>query len=279
MKFKAIINTHSGSVPDSAEDELRSVVEASGHTVEIHTVDGETLEDCCRNELASKCDGVIAWGGDGTLACVLNYCGKNDLPVLPLPGGTMNLLVKRIHGVFQSWKEVLERAIEAERQVVIPAIRCGDHQFYVGMLAGKLTQLTQTREHIRDGELTGAIKTLIENDTFNFETAMTLDHAGGSVSATAAGIFVPDAPERGMELITIDPESIADLLKIGLESLYADWDQVSGVQHALVNELHISMSGETSVPVTFDGELADATPPLTITLVREAVKVWVGKPE
>ena len=279
MKFAAIINTASGSVPNSAAADVQEILESEGHEAQVLEITGEELESCCQELAESDVDGIVAFGGDGTLACVLNTFGPKDIPVIILPGGTMNLLVKQVHGGDTNWKDILRDALASADHISLPAVEAAGRRFYVGMLVGKLTELTKTREHLREGAVDKAVAALATGEVFDFDTSLEIEVDGEALSATAAGVFVPDSNDGEMHVVTIDPNSIADLVKIGLESLYGNWDEANSIESRYVKQVSISSSEIDTIPLTYDGELDEADLPVTFELIRSAAKVWSARSE
>ncbi len=279
MKFAAIINTASGSVPNSAAADVQEILESEGHEAQVLEIAGEELESCCQELTESDVDGIVAFGGDGTLACVLNTFGPKDIPVIILPGGTMNLLVKQVHGGDTNWKDILRDALASAEHISLPAVEAAGRRFYVGMLVGKLTELTKTREHLREGAVDKAVAALATGEVFNFDTSLEIKVDGEALSVTAAGVFVPDSNDGEMHVVTIDPNSIADLVKIGLESFYGNWDEANSIESRYVKQVSISSSEIDAIPLTYDGELDEADLPVTFELIRSAAKVWSARSE
>lgn len=96
MSMNCIINLTAGSVPQDAEARLRSALAALGENADIFACSGKDIKSVAHDVL--DCDRLIVWGGDGTIAGILDRAGRDGPPVLPLPGGTMNLLHKAVHG-------------------------------------------------------------------------------------------------------------------------------------------------------------------------------------
>lgn len=279
MKFAAIINTASGSVPKSAAADVQEILESEGHEVKVSEISGEELETCCQELAASDVDIIVAFGGDGTLTCVLNTFGPIDIPVIILPGGTMNLLVKQVHGGDTNWKDILREALASDEYISLPAIEAAGRRFYVGMLIGKLTELTRTREHLREGAVDKAVAALATGDVFDFDTSLEIEVDGETLSATAAGVFAPDSNDGEIHVVTIDPNSIADLVKTGLESIYGNWEAANSIESRYVKQLSISSTEIAAIPLTYDGELDEADLPVTFELIRSAAKVRSARSE
>ncbi len=96
MKVLIINNLSSGYREGSIYDFMRSLVK-DGDEVCLRSTDGTTpiegmLED------AAKFDLVVASGGDGTIATVAHCLHGTDVPLLPYPAGTANLLSLNLLG-------------------------------------------------------------------------------------------------------------------------------------------------------------------------------------
>ena len=76
------------------------------------------------------------WSGDGTVACTFENAGPDGPPILPLPGGTMNLFHKQIHGGPCEWRECLERGL-SRLDVVCSMIGVGCVAFWSCLRNGK----------------------------------------------------------------------------------------------------------------------------------------------
>lgn len=94
MKVLVIHNIGSGHGAGAVYDFIRSYAE-DGDTITLRTFNGITpferlLED------AREYDFVVASGGDGTIAAVAYALRYSDIPILPFPSGTANLLAMNL---------------------------------------------------------------------------------------------------------------------------------------------------------------------------------------
>lgn len=98
---------------------------------------------------------LVIYTGDGTLNAALAELKGWGGAVLILPGGTMNLLSKRLHGDYQPADIVplVASGGARRRRVTTIAGDCGDA--YAGLLAGPGTHWSNVREAMRDGDLAG----------------------------------------------------------------------------------------------------------------------------
>ena len=94
VKVLVIHNIGSGHGAGAIYDFIRSYAE-DGDTITLRTFNGHTpfatlLED------ARDYDFVVASGGDGTIAAVTYELRYSDIPILPFPSGTANLLAMNL---------------------------------------------------------------------------------------------------------------------------------------------------------------------------------------
>ncbi len=102
---------------------------------------------------AAGLDLVVVFAGDGTANAVLDALAGWSGQVLVLPGGTMNLLYKRLFGQLDL-DDVLRRAARGELAARRPGIvssRLG--QAYAGLLAGPGTSWNDVREAMRSANV------------------------------------------------------------------------------------------------------------------------------
>ncbi|MEM5517072.1 diacylglycerol kinase family protein [Henriciella sp. AS95] len=255
----ALINPNSGSVPADAEAQLSELMAELGKDCDI-TVLGEsdfveTIDAC----IESEPDMIIVWSGDGTIACTFERVGSDGPPILPLPGGTMNLFHKQIHGGPCTWDECLRRALDGGRIIDVPAGCAGDRRFYVAAMVGALTDLAGPREAVREGKFLQAIEKLAGSDILDLRTNMTfkLTNEQNKVIdgfATATAMFVGEAGDDTLEYAYIDPDNPLELAASGIGALFSDWRDASGVQTLRAREVTIEEEKGYELRVTLDGE-------------------------
>lgn len=280
MKTIALINPASGSVSADGEAKIRTVLEELRHgQADVVTLD---LNDCRKqmHELAEqKPDILIVWGGDGTLRTALTELGHITPNLLLLPGGTMNLLTKSIHGD-KPWDQILRETIIAPRRHRIAAGEANGERFYCAMLAGAPAKLAEAREALRKGNLanvlteaTAALNTLqaihltarySNGYSFGDETLPTTSVIGAMVG--------PMSRSGGMEIAALtDPTAVAALSMIW-STLLSDWRNAPGVKIAPAETLEIRSEEGEAIPVIVDGEAIDVSDRLKVTYIGEAAE-------
>ena len=201
LKLYALINAESGSTPTNSEDALRSELHALGLSADIVPVGAGELNSAVHTAIESRPDALIIWGGDGSVACALSASGPSGPPVLALPGGTMNLVHKRLHGEDMDWKKILGSALHAPAPEPFSAGCVSEHLFFVAAMMGQVTALAESREAARHGQLLKAAQLAINSDALTLDRRLRLEsvHASGNQTfdAVAAAVVIGGAALTG----------------------------------------------------------------------------------
>ncbi len=259
MSIPVLINPRSGSVPVNAPDLVSALLADLGETCDIILLDGEDIISPIEECIAKSPDLVIVWSGDGTAACTLERLGPDGPPILPLPGGTMNLFHKQIHGGPCEWDECLRKGLTEGQMIDVPAGCAGDRRFYVAAMAGNLTDLTGPREAIREGHILEALEKLSGSDLLDLRSSMTFSAKGENGEtdkgfATAAAMFVGEQNERDFEFAYIDPDNPLELAAAGFGALFSDWREAAGVTVLRRSNVCLEHQKGLELRVTLDGE-------------------------
>lgn len=150
-----ILNAASGSNSPAALEELDACFE--GHRLDIERIVRFPDEEL-PTPFDLDCAGVsllAIYTGDGTLNAALGRLAGWGGAVLVLPGGTMNLLSKRLHGDFPPTEilAVVAGGGACRRRPLKITADCGDA--YAGLLAGPGTTWGTVREAMRERDLAG----------------------------------------------------------------------------------------------------------------------------
>ena len=150
-------NAKSGSHRAETIARIEQALGEAGHDVAIVCAfpDDDLPTSAALDE--ARIDTVLVFGGDGTInAAVAHWCGWGG-QVLPLPGGTMNLLPVRLHGELDAL-EVVERFVRGELSPVRPQlIGCEGGRALAGLLVGPGTRWVVVREAMRDIDVLGVL--------------------------------------------------------------------------------------------------------------------------
>lgn len=280
MRFTAIINPSAGSVPEGAAGMLEDALGNYGHTLtEVRTELPATRDDF-GPLISGRTEAILTWGGDGTIAAVLGGLGGAPVPVLALPGGTMNLLPKKLHGDRAEWRAVLDHVLRAPEQRWIPAGVAGDKRFYVAALFGRLTHLGGSREAIRSGNLLEAINILAREEALALDAELEISAPSVQphrVTAMAAAVMPVSGTDPGFEVAALAPENGIDLAAAALEAMLTGWRNGADFLATGLQSISLCRDADEAVSATIDGEPCDLPCPVDIDyLARGALMLVSG---
>src|SRR5688572_27924587 len=157
QRVGALLNTESGSCDLAAEQALTDCLRAAGVQPErVWCGGGADVEKSLSEAMSEQLDVLIVLGGDGTIRAAAQRVGPDGPLLVPLPGGTMNMLPKTLYGQ-RSWNDALRDTLASP---VLQAVHGGEvcgHRFFVAAIFGEPTRFAEAREALREGDLQGAI--------------------------------------------------------------------------------------------------------------------------
>lgn len=176
-----VTNAASGSNSDGAVQDIAASLESIGCApVRIICFPDEDLptgEDLTRAGVRT----LAVFTGDGTINAAATSATGWDGAILVLPGGTMNLLSKALHGDVPPETITGHLAAGSFRRIGQPAVRTSQGTALVEVLAGPGAMWADVREGVRDLDL-GAIA-----ETFSKALRETREGPGVKVADPAAG--------------------------------------------------------------------------------------------
>ncbi len=280
MKTIALFNPASGSVPADAGQRLSAALEAAGvrgaELIETDHSDPAQLKRLAE----SQPDLFIVWGGDGTLRFALETVGKVTPNLLLLPGGTMNLLPRAIHGE-KTWDAVIRDVMEAPKRRMLEAGQVNDEFFYCAMLAGAPAHMAEARESLRRGELVkAAAEARVALDTINtlqLEARYGDGYSFGDgrlpTTSIIGAVVGPLTKEgKGMEVGALAQPTAGGALNVVWSSFFADWRNAPGVTIVPATSLVIENDDGGDIPLIADGEHIEVGSRVRVTFVEEAAQ-------
>jgi diacylglycerol kinase family enzyme len=97
LKVGAIINTSSGGCDAESEAEMLSIVKRAAVTnCKTWCGEADQIERAFADATTQKLELLIVLGGDGTIRTAAEACAGTSTYLLPLPGGTLNMLPRAL---------------------------------------------------------------------------------------------------------------------------------------------------------------------------------------
>jgi diacylglycerol kinase family enzyme len=252
-----ITNPSSGSTGEVAPDELAAALEARGLRVVGRTVlFGDAMPDPDVLDEAGA-EAVLVFAGDGTINAVASALdGWNGCCVV-LPGGTMNMLARTLHGPLD-WASVVDSLSTSARTVSLPYVEAYGHRAFVAVIAGPVAAWAVPREAVRAGRVSRLRRALRLAWGRTFSEGVWL--VGEGRLRHRAVVLIPEA--ESLEVATIDARSMGQLLRLGWRWLMDDWRRGPGVR--TLRRPYVTLWSRRRVTALFDGEPVILPSPATI---------------
>lgn len=296
MRFAAVLNQDGGMLRtidiQAFSDQLRQILEAAGHSVEIEIVAGRDIATALERAIAKRnVDVILAAGGDGTISTAASLLMNKEKALAILPAGTMNLFARGL-GIPQTLEAALKSFADGEVIAVDMASANGQpfvHQFSIGMHA----KMVQLREKMDFGSRLGKMQASVRAAwaTIKNPPALKVSLTIGKVEivtrTTGIGIsnnlfgegHLPyaDNPAGGVLGIYV---SVArrrhDLAKLLLDTLRGRWRQSAHIEVHQAGKAVLKIHSPTrKFSAVLDGELIRLERETTIEIHPGALNVLV----
>lgn len=294
MKVLIVHNLLSGYGDGAIYDFIRTYLE-DGDEVSIRAFGGNsTFEELLHD--APNFDFVIACGGDGTISAICYALRNTDIPILPFPAGTANLLALNIfspnepHALCKLVDEGLTLNFD------IGEIETADKTFGFTLMAGCGYDQTIMHGAKKHKHLLG--------DMAYFEAAFTnpkpqVSHFtitidGTTVECDGIGVVVANfskiqfdlmvsdknLPRDGMlDVVILKTKNAFELLPVFMAKVVdhsgALANKMNGLELYRGKEIHID--ADPAMLVQFDGEPTEISTPLTLRCLPQATRFIVSE--
>ena len=208
-------------------------------------------------------DTVVLFAGDGTINAAACALAEWDGGILILPGGTMNMLAKVLHGDADP-AAILEAAHEQARRVALPYVEAGKHRALVGLIVGPAASWYRAREHVRErslGKLWPAIRAAWRR---TFGRGVRLTGAPGFPPRVQGAYIRPQ--DDHLLVAAVDARDVSAIADLGWNWVTGDWVAAHAVTEIRADELRIAE--RRPVLALFDGEPQSLDPGTRISVGR-----------
>jgi diacylglycerol kinase family enzyme len=280
LKVGVIINTSSGGCDLESEQKILSILTGAG-IVEPKVWCGEAkeMERFFAEAAGQKLEVLIVLGGDGTIRTAAEACAEKGPYLIPLPGGTMNMLPRALYGNV-SWEEALKKTLTAPSTKVLSGGRVANKRFFIAAIVGAPALWTQPRESMREGNIADAIKKGSVAFRRMFETKVQYLISGGAKGETEAvalicpliSIEMSDS-EQALEAAIIDVESAAEVIGLATSAAFGKWREDRNI--LLTKTKRVNVQSTKEIPATLDGEKVNLGKSAEIDFVSRALTVLV----
>jgi diacylglycerol kinase family enzyme len=280
MKVGAIINTSSGGCDSESEIEMLDILKGAGVTnCKTWCGGSDQIERAFAEAAMHKPEVLVVLGGDGTIRTAAEACTGSDTYLLPLPGGTLNVLPRALYGE-SSWQEALKETVANPLTKELSGGRVGHKLFFVAAVAGPPGLWMEAREAMREGHILNAVEKAGVAFKAMFDTTIQYfisPEVNGEAKIVA--VICPLISEQmsdsdqALEAAAIDVENAAELLGLASAAAFGKWRDDESV--TLTKTHHVSVQSKKDIPLFLDGERVKVGKNAEISFVPSAVNVIV----
>ena len=280
LKVGAIINTSSGGCDSESEQKIFSILTRAG-IVEPKVWCGEAkeMERSFAEATGQNLDVLIVLAGDGTIRTAAEACAEKGSYLIPLPGGTMNMLPRALYGDV-AWEESLKNTLAAPSLKVLSGGRIAGKQFLIAAIVGAPALLVEPRESMREGNIVDAIEKGSVAFRKMFETKIQYLISGEMKGeAEAVALICPliseqmSDSEQALEAAVIDVESAAEVIGLVSTAAFGKWRDDRNI--LLTKTKRVDVQSSKDIPATLDGERVNLGRSAEIDFVSRAPTVLV----
>jgi diacylglycerol kinase family enzyme len=280
LKVGAIINTSSGGCDSESEQKMLSILKRAGVVEPKMWCGGaDHMEPSFAEAAEQELEVLIVLGGDGTIRTAAEACAEKGPFLIPLPGGTMNMLPRALYGDV-SWEAALKNALTTPSAKVLSGGQIADKQFFIAAIVGAPALWAEPRESIREGDIVDAIEkgSVAFRNMFETKVQYTIsEEIMGEAEAVA--LICPliseemSDSEQALEAAIIDVESAAELIGLATTAAFGKWRDNRNIRLTKTNR--VSVQSNKDIPATLDGENVSLGTTAEIDFVSKALTVIV----
>lgn len=280
LRFGAIINTSSGGCRPESEAEMLDIMRHAGvgdckawcgRADQI----GRAFADAATHQL----EVLIVLGGDGTIRTAAGACAGTDTYLLPLPGGTMNMLPRALYGE-AVWQETLKAALADPATKTLSGGRVGHELFFVAAIVGAPALWIEAREAARERDIVDVVEKSSVALKAMFDTKVQYSISPEiNGEAEVVAVICPLVSERmsdseqALEAAAINLRSAAELLGLATAAALGKWRDDENV--ILSRTQRVALQSGRDIPLFLDGERVKVGDNAQIFFVSNAVNVIV----
>jgi diacylglycerol kinase family enzyme len=281
LKVGAIINTSSGGCDLDSEEKMLKNLKSSGiAAAKIWCGGADQMERSFAEAAKQKLELLIVLGGDGTIRTAAQKCAEEGPYLIPLPGGTINMLSRALYGDV-SWEDALKNTLAAPSVKVLSGGHVADKHFFVAAIIGAPSLWVEPRESIREGDIVGAIEKGSVAFQKMFETKVQYLISGEVKGEAEAVVLIcpliseeMSDSEQALEAAVIDVESAGEVIRFATAAAFGKWRDNRNI--FLTKTTRVAVQSTKDIPAILDGETVNLGKSAEIDFVSKAVNVIVA---
>ena len=291
MPTQLLINVKSGAVLRLGVEHCRALVGAHcpGEILEVVGAPAELIAAAQTASADARLDRVLLIGGDGTAAAIAGVLAGTCTALVPLPGGTMNMLSRDLG--YSGDLEMAIRELGQTRPAQIDVAYVNDLPFLNNVVFGTFSVAAESREAIRDA----ATLTETASATAGFISAVALSDAhdydividGAAQHVRTNTLMVSNNLYTGSEsfrparrslargvlgVYVADAHSAIDFLSVIYNAISGNLSETDGVRLHECRRCSVRPE-QARLSITVDGEVAEIISPAVFSVRPKALTV------
>ncbi|MCA3696396.1 diacylglycerol kinase family protein [Aquidulcibacter sp.] len=264
IPFAILVNRSAGSFRFFGLARLKAAMRRAGLGQEVPLVlcTGSELHDRALELVHRGVQTLGVLGGDGSARTVALALRGLDVPILPLPGGTLNRLCHRVHGHANLGRTL--RGLSQAQPIWLSGGLANEHVFLVASGFGPWMAFHTMRETIRRHGFwagLGALKTL-RHDLFAGKLRLSANSQACDIviaapdrvdEAFGLGAKEIDFPETRLETGQARLSGLGKLLWLAMAVLFRRWRKLSFTETQISERMSVSCGGDEIIGLV-DGE-------------------------
>lgn len=275
-----LLNTASGSCTREAEGELEQIMEEQGITAaHVWRGHGRQIRAMLKEIARTDLDVLIVLGGDGTIRSAAMVCASDRPLLIPLPGGTMNMLPKALYGE-GSWQDALRDTLRNPKAKEVSAGKVCGEEFYIAAIIGTPARFARARELWREGSYAAAAKSALRIISSVFTEQVTYQFGGEEPGRARSVVALCPLTskrlheaEQVLEAATIDVAHMGEVLALTTAAALGDWRDDSNV--SIHHTRRFQVRARSAIPVILDGESLPCGKSLEVEFIPHALTALV----
>jgi diacylglycerol kinase family enzyme len=274
-RVEIVVNPLAGSVGPKAAGECERLLASWGVEANIVEVEPHRVVEAVEAAMAQLPGVVVVLAGDGTARSAASMAGPDGPLIVPLPGGTMNLLPRALYGTVD-WRKALERALHEGIPRSVAGGEVDGKPFYVAAILGSPALWAPAREAIRGGKLwlayhyarRAARRAFSRRLRFSIDDRAPL--AGEALALLSPIISKAMHEPNGLEAAVVDVHNAGEGFVLAAKTLFADWRADSAVETMISRS--VKVTAQAPIPAILDGEPIELPPETEVRFVQRAFR-------
>lgn len=255
-----ITNPSSGSASEAKCAAIEAIFEEKGMALVGRTTFPDEGLPAVEDLVSAEVDTVVLFAGDGTVNAAACKYDKWHGKALILPGGTMNVLAKRLHSETDP-HDIVHAAHERPVLRTMPFVESGPHRAFCALIVGPAAAWASAREAVRYRRFKRMLRAARVAWARTWSRGVTVWDGTRKRGAYKALLI---APEDGwLKITAFSTKNFREVVRLGWEWLTGNWHNAPSVDDT--RSAHITVTGRRALHALFDGEEVKLASPARIS--------------